>query len=576
MADPLTLAAPQPGPTGRAGATAWLLPAALAVALVMTLAALYQPAVTFDFVTLDDLAYVRDNLFVRGGPTLTDIARAVRIHEDLWIPLTWLSYLADVSIAGMNPGVFHATNVALHAAAMGLLLLVLWRMTGALWPSALAAALVALHPLRVESVAWIAERKDVLSMLLLVGALGCWLRCVRSGRRLWYAAAAVCFALSLSAKASPVSFPLLLLALDWWPLGRLPAGAGCRQAWTRLIAEKVPLLALSAAVAAITLVAQRSDLRSLPVSERIVMPVATPLIYLQRTFWPAGLGVRYFAGHHGLRADQIAGDVLGLAVATGVAWCTRRARPYLAAGWVWYLVALFPVSGVAATGIQWLADRFTFLPHLGLGIAAAWLAAAAARLGRGRRLVALAVLVALAALAATSRLQLGTWRDGVALMRRAVALEPGSARARAELGHALLDRHDPGAAAPQLKAALIADPELSDARFNLAVALANLGRNDESVAAYRDLLARSPSDLMARLNLAELLYQLRRTEEAAAEFAVAAAQVPGTAEGEFSAGRVLDAAARTDDARVHYGAAAALPSALPETPSALRNLLRAR
>jgi hypothetical protein len=373
----------------------------VAAALAIATFALYARVRGFAFLHFDDNMYVTENPVVRQGLTGAGIAWAfTTLHFSNWHPLTWLSHMADVELFGLDAGAHHLVNVALHALNAAILFLVLSRMTGATGRSLLVAALFAAHPLHVESVAWVSERKDVLSTLLGLLALGAYARyaalagAAARGRRsplCAYALVAVLFAASLLAKPMWVTFPFLLLLLDVWPLQRL-AGSSVerdplpppapRHPFGRLVVEKLPLLALSAVSSAVTVVAQERGgaLRGfdLDLGVRAANAAVAYVRYLGKALWPSSLLPQY-AYPTGLPAWQVLGSALLLLAITGLALVGARRAPWLAVGWLWFAGMLVPVIGLVQVGAQSIADRYTYVPLVGLFVAVAWGGTALAR-----------------------------------------------------------------------------------------------------------------------------------------------------------------------------------------------------
>ncbi len=416
----------------RSSRTVWV--AALLVGLTLLA---YLPLFANRFVDFDDEIYITGNPGVLGGLTGRGIRWAfTAVHTANWHPLTWLSHQLDVSLFGLDARGHHLVNLLLHAANALLLFLVLRGLTGALWPGALVAALFAVHPLHVESVAWAAERKDVLSTFWALLTLMAWLAWLRTPAPRRYLRAVAAFALALLAKPMPVTLPFILLLLDVWPLGRWrPAGGGLpgeagglAKRVRRLILEKAPLFALAAASSLVTYLVQRSwgairptDFYPFPV--RLSNALISWLAYLGKMAWPADLAVIYSHSRSVWPLWQSGGAALVIAAVSAAAVATVRRRPYLLVGWFWYLGTLVPVIGLVQVGSQALADRYTYLPLVGIFIATAWGLADLAGQRAGRRALAgLAACSVLAALAATTWVQVGVWRDNLTLFRHAVAV----------------------------------------------------------------------------------------------------------------------------------------------------------
>jgi hypothetical protein len=382
-----------------------------------------------------------------------------------WHPLTLLSHLLDGQLYGLDPAGHHATSLLLHLANVLLLFEVLRGMTGALGRSAVAAALFAVHPTHVESVAWIAERKDVLSALFWILAMGAWACYARQPSIGRYGLVALLMILGLMAKPMVVTLPFALLLLDVWPLDRLRLG------WRRLGVEKLPLLALSAASSVITLRYQETSLAPLdavPWSLRVANAVVSYAAYLGKLFWPRDLAVFYPIGL-AIPPWKTAGAALLLIAITALAVWRAQREPWLLTGWLWFLGTLVPVIGLVQVGRQAMADRYTYIPSIGLFLAVVWTVAG---LLTGRRTVLTAAAgVVILALAAVTRTQIGYWADSATLFRHALAAtDDGNYLAHIGLGKALLGVKDCAGAAAQFQAVLARYPYMSEARAGLEAA----------------------------------------------------------------------------------------------------------
>ncbi|MBA2271212.1 MAG: glycosyltransferase family 39 protein [Chthoniobacterales bacterium] len=443
-----------------------LLAAVIGVALVALTWAVFGRTTAHEFVDYDDPSYVTAEPKVSAGLTVESIRWAfIGNHSGNWHPVTTLSHMLDAQLYGMNPAGHHRTNVVLHSAAVLFLFLVLRQMTVSQWRSAFVAAVFAIHPLRVESVAWVAERKDVLSGVFFALTLGAYARFVRKRDVASYVVLAVVFALGLMSKGTLVTVPFLLLLLDDWPLRR-------RVGLIRLLPEKVPLLLMSGATCVVTLMVQShtiSTLEKLPLTWRLSNACLSVATYIWQMFSPAKLAPFY---PH-LR-DQIplwlvvvcGAGILGVTVAVTA---LRRVPPYVPVGWLWYLGMLFPVLGLVQVGLQAHADRYTYLPQIGLYVLVTWGVADAVRSRPfGLPWLSAAAVAVLAALAWQATHQTGYWRNSEALWRRAVVVTSRNAVAQTNLGNLL-----PGAdAIPHYEAALAADPESALPMNNLAWVLA--------------------------------------------------------------------------------------------------------
>lgn len=477
-----------------------------AAAIALLTVAVFLPSIGHPFVMYDDPAYVTDNPQVLRGLTADGVFRAfTEGAESNWHPLTWLSHMADVSLFGVRPAPMRLANVLLHAASAAVLFLVLAAATGARGPAAFAAALFAIHPLRVESVIWISERKDVLCVLFALLTVGAWLRYARSPGPARYALALAAFACALMAKPMAVSLPVLLLLLDLWPLGRASRGAG------GLLLEKAPFAALSAACAVVTYAVQKEGgamalLGEIPFGVRLANAVVAAATYVGDTFLPAGLAVIYPYPPGGPGAGAVAVAAIALAAVTGAAIALRRRLPALAWGWAWYLVALLPVLGFVQIGGQSHADRYTYLPGVGLAVAIAWVGAALAERTPGARRAGLAAAAAaLVVLAAANVAQQRHWAGDVALFGRAVEVTRDNYVAHHNLSIALAREGRLEEAIPHHLEAIRAGGSYGDAwKFHRAYAdtLARLDRPDEAAAQYREVLAREPGEPRSMNDLA--------------------------------------------------------------------------
>ena len=563
--------------SGRAAAVV----AAVLLAVVATW--VFLPATGFGFVNYDDPDYVRDNPRVRAGLTAEGIAWAFgTTHAGNWHPLTWLSHMADVELFGLDPGRHHAAGLALHVLSAVLLLLLVRAWTGSVGVAAAVAALFAWHPAHVESVAWLSERKDVLCALFLwltLAAYTAYARRAPEARALPRLALVTLFlALALFAKPMAVTAPFLMLLLDAWPLGRLPVDE--KPTWARLkplLVEKLPLFVLVTLSSVATFVAQSrggavSSLAAVSFPERLAHAAVSLVVYLRMLVWPAGLAVFY--PHRGAPAPlDLAGALLLLAALTWGAWRARRSAPFLLVGWLWFVGTLVPVIGLVQVGEQAVADRYTYVPFVGLGLA---LAAGARQLARrharaGRALAAAGALV-LVALAPLARGQVGTWRDGATLFRRALDVTGENHVAERLLGTALLSSGDAAGAEPHLREAVRLRPGSAEALNALGVALTQLGRPGDAEAAleaFRRAAVADPADAAIRNNLGNALAARGDAPGALAEFREAVRLAPGEAAGHRNAGLTHAELGRFDEARRSLEEAARLE---PEDAATLGDL----
>jgi hypothetical protein len=511
----------------------------IALALAAVVGAVFAPAVSCGFVNWDDQEYVLDNPLVKGGLTPSGCWCAwTEVVFFNWAPLTVMSLQLDVTLGGLGPRMFHVTNIALHAATTALVFLALSAMTGSIARSAAATLLFALHPLRVESVVWIAERKDVLSMFFVAVALCLYARHARRPSPASLAAVAIAMIASLLAKAMAVTLPVLLLLLDVWPFGRspLPGGGPASPSpddsrpptvvsWQRLILEKMPLFAISAVFAVVTIATQRPVLASdgdMPLI-RVRIPNAITAIgaYLLETVLP----VRLHPAHELPRPPSVPIAALmsaaaALAVLGIILWRVRRQAPAVTIGGLWFLVALSPVLGIVTQqGILSRADRFTYLPHIGLMIAVVWGGAEIlARLKAPAWAGKVLALAAIAGCAVLTRGQIPIWRDPVRLWTRCIELDPAAALPHYGYAHALESEGNTNLAVAEYRRALAIDPSHADSLYNLGTLHIKRGEAAEAVPLLRDLVARVPNDPKIVNNYAAALARVGDLDEAIRQF----------------------------------------------------------
>ncbi len=527
------------------------------VCLLLALAtiATYWQVTGHDFISYDDLEYVTGNPHVQDGFTPGSFVWAFgTTHTANWHPLTWLSHLLDIQLYGMNPRGHHVSGLLLHVTNAILLFAVFRRMTGAVWPSAFVAAFFALHPLHVESVAWVAERKDVLSALFWMLSLWSYVRYVERPGPKRYLAVVAFFFLGLLSKPMVVSLPFVLLLLDYWPLGRLRAGlAGGRQ----LVLEKVPLFALAAVVGVVTFLAQQGGgtVRSLaahPIPARIANALLSYVFYLGQMIWPIDLAV-FYPYPRGFPWWQVlvAGLLLALLSLFSVRLSGRA--PYVIVGWLWYLGTLVPVIGLVQVGAQARADRYTYLPLIGISLALAWGVPALVARWRYRN-ISLAVVASavLAALAVTSAMQVRHWADSEKLFEHALRATRDNDIAHYNLGLGLASQGRTFEAIDHFLAAVRIDPRFADAHNNLGNALEHQGRTAEAIRHYEEALRIDPAMASAHYNLGLALARRGDTIRAIVHFNEALRIRPAYAQAHNNLGIVLIDLGRTTAAIDHF------------------------
>jgi tetratricopeptide (TPR) repeat protein len=552
----------------------------ICVLLVMLVLAVFGQTVGDGFVNFDDDQYVFQNAIVSKGLSPDGIEWAfTHVHSNNWHPLTTLLHMLDCQVYGLWAGGHHLTNVILHAAGAVLLFFVLMEMTGALWRSGFVAAVFAIHPLRVESVAWVSELKDVLSGVFFMLTLWAYARYARRpGSRGRYAMVMLWLALGLMSKPMLVTVPFVLLLLDYWPLGRFEN----RSQLPALLREKIPLFALSALSCVATVIAQKQTIQtiqSFPLSLRVGNALVAYVVYLEKLIWPSQLAVLYPFLKDGWPAWEVFDAILLLAGLTVGAWLLRRKEPSLLVGWLWYLGMLAPVIGILQVGDQAYADRYTYLPQIGLCLAGTWMAAdwAGQRLGRQMALgaVALAILCVLPVVAFR---QTTYWHDDETLWTHALECTRGNFTAHNDLGNDLLQQGRTEEAIAQYREALEIDPAVSEAHNDLGFALFRQGRTEEAVAEYRAALQINPAYAQAQINLGNGLLRQGRIEEGIAAIGKALELEPGNAAIETNLAWMLATTPQMslrDGARAVQLAAEACESSGGNNPTILRALAAA-
>jgi len=622
------LAARSQSANRKSGIYSWLM----AVLLGLVTLALYWPTTGFGFLNYDDADFVTANVHVQGGLNWEGVKWAFGLNEgDYWHPLTWLSLMLDASLFGQNAGGFHFTNVAFHA-VNGLLLFLLLRMlTGAMWRSVVVAALFALHPLRVESVAWVTERKDVLSGCFGLLALICYARYARGrGRRksetrnpkpegnpkpetrnpksearggwsvvrgpwsvsslpcpIFYLLSLCFFACGLMSKPMLVTLPFVLLLLDYWPLGRLAApepGYPGPGRWLAMAWEKAPFFALAAVDALVTLGIQAGagavgTAEHFPLAARAQNAVVSYARYMGKLLWPADLCALYPhpAGWPAAGVALSGGLLLAFSV-FAVAW--GRRRRYLFTGWFWFVGTLLPVIGLVQVGNQSLADRYTYIPSLGLLLVLVWGARELAAQWRGWAVVSTVLATAAAVLCvAMTRRQIGYWQDDETVWTRAVAVTGRNDKAGYNLGVACFNRGvtlaEQGAfaeAIPCYERAIQLSPDKDDAHSSLAYALLKTGRLAQAAAEYATVLRLNPGDAESHNNLGYILARQGRPDDAIPHLTEALRLNPDYPEAHDNLGAVLASRGRYAEAAAQFRESLRLK---PDNPGARQRLERA-
>ena len=497
----------------------WLICALLAS---LTIAA-YWPAGSGGFVNLDDDAYVEFQPMVNQGLRPAALTWALTAtHSNNWHPLTSVSHMLDCSMFGITPGPMHWENVGWHVLNTMLIFLLWQSFSGATWRSAIIAGLFALHPAHVESVAWIAERKDVLSTFFWLLGLSAYVRHVRQRSAISYPTVALFFVLALLAKPMAVTFPLTLLLLDYWPLGRWPATG-----WRRLIVEKWPLFALALVHGAVTLAVQISTGAShygerLTFAARLGNAIVSCVRYVAKCVWPSPLAPHY--DHPGWWSPwAIWGATIVVVSVTWLTWWQRRSRPWLIFGWLWFVVTLLPVIGIVQVGSQAMADRYTYVPFIGLFTAGIWALGGLTVRFRGLRIpMTVAAILLFSLCAVRTRQQSAVWKDSITLYERSIAAGVDNATIRYLLAVAFqATRYPEGAVASQLHRAIEIRPSYTNAYTQLAMLALNHQDFAEAGRLVMETIRLEPRNPALRKNLGVLLDLQGRAGEAEAQFAEA-------------------------------------------------------
>ena len=515
----------------------WLA-AGICICLAALTCVVFGQTLWHDFVNYDDPKYVYENTRITGGLSIRGIAWAfTHIHSMNWHPVTTISHMLDCQFYGLKAGWHHFTNVLLHTLAAILLFVALRQMTGAFWRSAFVAAVFAIHPLRVESVAWIAERKDVLSGVFFMLTLLVYFRYVQAPSLRRYLAVALVFVLGLMSKPMLVTLPFVLLLLDYWPLERFRARTSetggqkskassqpfaVRDRLLKLVVEKLPLIALSAVSSVITLVAQKGAVgftEQLPIITRINNAIVSYIAYIWQMFWPRNLAVFYPHPENRTPVLEIILALGILLVITAMAFALRKKKPYFVTGWLWYLAMLVPVIGIVQVGWQGRADRYTYLPQIGLYILVTWAVADFTALWRRQReVLGVGAAVVIAVLSWRAWIQTSYWRDSETLFTQALAVTSNNDVAENNLGIVFLRQGKLDEAISMLQAAVDLRPDNSPAHENLAKALLQKGQVDDALVHYRKLLELQPDNIEVHNIVGTVLLQRGHIREGVEEW----------------------------------------------------------
>ena len=546
-----------------------LVPALLAI---MTLAVFWQ-VLGHDFLNYDDDDYITANRYVREGLTPASVAWAfTTFHESNWHPITWLSHMLDYRLFGLHAIGHHFVSLLIHLANVLLLYQILRSMTGSIWRSGFVAALFAVHPLHVESVAWVSERKDVISTLFALLAILAYLHYVACPGLLRYALVVGLFALGLMSKPMVVSLPAVLLLLDYWPLDRLNS-VGRFQRFRRLLAEKLPLLVLSTASSVVTCLAQKSGqslgtLERFPLVARIGNALVSYVAYIWKAVYPAKLAVFYPHPGSSLSLSEIIGAFAFLTCVTWLAVLAASRRPYIAVGWLWYIVTLVPAIGLIQVGWQGMADRYTYVPLVGLFIIAAWgipdlvcglVSRWKTKPSEGYVLpfssalsLGVVACMSIIILAAAAWKQTGYWKDNFTLFGHALRVTRDNAVAHNNLGLAYAAEGKARQAIIEYTKAIEIEPGWADAHNNLGILYLRMRQIEPAEVQFRHVLKIAPQHPAGHNNLGATLLQKGDTNEAIKHFRAAIKADPRYARAYINLGTALDMIGRSDEALRSY------------------------
>lgn len=552
----------------------------------------FGQTITYDFVNFDDHVYVYDTPEITRGLSINGVVAAfTQPHAHNWHPLTTISHMLDCQLYGLNAGGHHSTNVVLHTIAVLLLFRVLRQMTGAVWRSGGVAALFAIHPLHVESVAWVSERKDVLSAVFFLLTLCAYIRYVRSPALGRYLSVAVLFAAGLMCKPMLVTAPFVLLLLDYWPLQRLKDAGAAATPWQwlnripvipRLFVEKLPLLALSASSCVVTFIVQKRSagaIAPLPFAWRAENAFTSYVTYLWETFWPVRLAVFYPHPNNSLATWEVSLEIGILFAITAVAIALRKKRPYIFTGWLWYVGMLVPVIGLVQVGEQGHADRYTYLPQIGLFLLVVWLAADLSAFWQfRRRFVAAAAVIIIAALSWTAFIQTTYWRNSETLWTHALAVTSNNDIAHNNLGFLCADRGELDKAISHFEAALKIRSSKTQTHYNLASAFVQMnlgdalvrkGLPDEALVHYQEAITLQPDYADAYYNLGSVLFAKGRIDDAISQWQKALEIQPNYADAHTGLGNALLQKGPVREAIAQYEKALEIA---PEDPHSRNNI----
>lgn len=526
-----------------------------------------------EFIAYDDPAYVTGSAKIKAGLTADGVAWAFSsIHSTNWHPLTTMSHMLDVRMFGLEAGRHHLVNVFLHLMNTVLLFSLLCRLTGSRWKSLFVSAFFALHPLHVESVAWVSERKDVLSTMFFLLTLILYVRHVERPSRSRYLLTLCSFAAGLMSKPMLVTLPFVLLLIDCWPLGRARFSRADLPKFKQLILEKVPFFALTVASCVVTIHAQwdaAANLKGVPLLFRLVNALLAYVYYLGKMIWPVHLAVIYPLPPTWTIAQGV-GAFLLLAAITALSVKTASTRPYLLMGWLWYLGTLVPVIGLVQVGRQFIADRYTYIPLIGIFVMIAWGVPDLFREGRLKRIaLSSAACLVLSASAVGTWFQLGHWKDSITLFRRATEAVPGNFVARNMLGNALASAGKIDEAVFEFSQVLQVWPEDVEALNGIGAVLAKQGKGEEAFRYFNEVLRLHPDSPDAHFQIGLLFAERGQIDEGVRRFTRVLQIHPDDVEAHHNLGVALVKLGRLEEAIWHFREALRIQ---PDLAQAARSL----
>jgi cytochrome c-type biogenesis protein CcmH/NrfG len=558
----------------------------ISIFLIATTWAVFGQTSRYGFVTYDDPAYVSENRQIQAGLSWQNIKWAfTHVHSHNWHPLTTISHMADCQFFGLNPGAHHFVNVLLHSISAVLLFLLLQQITagpsrtGTIWRSAFVAALFAVHPLHVESVAWISERKDLLSGLFFMLTLLAYVRYTRKPNVLRYITMTILFGCGLLSKPMLVTVPAILLLLDYWPLnrGQRSEVSGQKEfSFAKLVAEKIPLCVLSLGSAIATLIAQRGgilEMAHLPFTWRLANAASVYLVYIWQMFWPANLATIY--PHPGqLPGWEGAGASVLVILLTALAIVSRKRVPYFLTGWLWYLVMLLPVIGLIQVGSQAHADRYTYLSQIGLYLALVWgMVELLQPFSHRREILATLAPIIITVLGWRAWIQTGYWQDTERLWKRTLAVTDRNDFAHFALGEFFLKVHRLDEAIAQFEIVLAGHPDDPDANFQMGCALMDKDDVDPAIRRFETTLRSRPGDPDTETNLGNVLLSANRIDDAVEHYRNVVRREPSSPQAHYNLAVGLHRLGRLPEAIVHYKEALAFDPNYPDAKEFLQQAL---